>query len=78
MKRTVLITVRLPKGLLDGLEELVERGLYPNRSEAVRAAIVDLLERHRDGLLQFEGQQDYGQNADGQSRGGRAQSQEGI
>ncbi|MEZ0248000.1 MAG: ribbon-helix-helix domain-containing protein [Thermoproteus sp.] len=77
-EKTVLITVRLPRGLLEGLGDLVERGLYPNRSEAVRAAIMELLERHRDGLLRPEGEQHDGKDPNCQSRGGRAQGQEGI
>jgi DNA-binding PadR family transcriptional regulator len=39
MKR---VTVRVPKRLLADLEDAVERGLYPSRSEAIRAGIRSL------------------------------------
>ncbi|RLE78881.1 MAG: CopG family transcriptional regulator [Thermoprotei archaeon] len=40
-----LITVHLPKPLVEGLERLVELGHYPSRSEAIRVAIRDLLRK---------------------------------
>ena len=40
-----MITVHVPKGYLDGLNELVRNKRYPNRSEAVRIAIRDLLKQ---------------------------------
>jgi len=42
-----LITLYLPEDYLRALEELVRRGYYPNRAEAIRVAIRDLLKRHR-------------------------------
>lgn len=38
-----LITIHLPEKYIDKLEELVMRDLYPNRSEAIRMAVRDLL-----------------------------------
>jgi len=38
-----LITIHLPEKYIDKLEELVTRDLYPNRSEAIRMAVRDLL-----------------------------------
>ena len=40
-----LVSVTLPEKYLDGLEELVRRGRYPNRSAAIRAAVRELLLR---------------------------------
>ncbi len=40
-----LVTIHLPEAYLEGLERLVEKRLYPNRSEAIRVAIRDLLKR---------------------------------
>ena len=40
-----LIAVHLPDKLLDDIQQLVEKGLYPNRSEAIRIAIRDLLKQ---------------------------------
>ena len=39
-----LITLNLPEQYLEGLDELVRRGVYPHRAEAIRLAIRDLLE----------------------------------
>lgn len=40
-----LIAVHLPDRILTDIEQLVTKGLYPNRSEAIRIAIRDLLKR---------------------------------
>ncbi|MHA1595663.1 MAG: ribbon-helix-helix domain-containing protein [Candidatus Baldrarchaeia archaeon] len=41
-----LISVKIPDAYLEGLEILVKvKKLYPNRSEAIRVAIRDLLRR---------------------------------
>ena len=38
-----LVTVHLPESFVSGLDELVRMNRYPNRSEAIRASIRDLL-----------------------------------
>ena len=38
-----ILTVHLPDTYVKGLDELVSRRLYPNRSEAIRMAVRDLL-----------------------------------
>ena len=40
-----LIAVHLPDRIVTDIQELVDKGLYPNRSEAIRIAIRDLLKR---------------------------------
>lgn len=40
-----LIAVHLPERIIEDINRLVDRGLYPNRSEAIRIAIRDLLKR---------------------------------
>jgi Arc/MetJ-type ribon-helix-helix transcriptional regulator len=40
-----LVTVKLPEALVAGLDELVNSGLYPSRSAAIRAAVRDMLKR---------------------------------
>lgn len=40
------LAVRVPEPLLEGLDELVQQGLYKNRTEAVRAALHALTEAH--------------------------------
>ena len=38
-----LITVHLPDAYLQGLDKLIDADAYPNRSEAIRVAVRDLL-----------------------------------
>jgi Arc/MetJ-type ribon-helix-helix transcriptional regulator len=40
-----LVTVKLPEALIAGLDELVNSGMYPSRSSAIRAAVRDMLKR---------------------------------
>ncbi|ADY01142.1 putative transcriptional regulator, CopG family [Vulcanisaeta moutnovskia 768-28] len=41
----VLISVHIPKQMLEELDEFVKQGVFPSRSEAIRIAIRDLLYR---------------------------------
>jgi len=47
-----LIAVHLPEKLLSDIQRLVDNGLYPNRSEAIRIAIRDLLKHELWGRQQ--------------------------
>ncbi|MBP1449854.1 MAG: type II toxin-antitoxin system ParD family antitoxin [Thermoproteus sp.] len=38
-----MISLHLPRKMLEQIDELVRRGIYPNRSEVIRAAVRDLL-----------------------------------
>ena len=40
-----VVTVKVDEALLSGIEELVERGRYKSRSEAIRKAVAGFLER---------------------------------
>ena len=40
-----LVTVKLPEGLIKGLDDLVRQGMYPSRSSAIRAAVRDMLKK---------------------------------
>ena len=42
------VTVRMPDQQVEEIDELIDAGTFPNRSEAIRAAIRDLL-ADRDG-----------------------------
>jgi Arc/MetJ-type ribon-helix-helix transcriptional regulator len=39
------ISVKIPEALIEGMDELVKLGMYPNKSEIIRAAIRDLLRK---------------------------------
>ena len=45
-----VITINLPDIYLNGIEKLVQEDIYPNRSEAIRAAVRDfvLKEIHKE------------------------------
>ncbi len=47
-----LITVKMSDIYVKGLDKLVEIGMYPSRSEAIRVAVRDLLRRElwNDGM----------------------------
>ena len=40
-----LVTVKLPEKLIDDVDQLVQAGMYHSRSDAIRAAVRDLLRR---------------------------------
>jgi len=50
-----LVSVHLPKAMLVTLDNLVKKGIYPNRSEAIRDALAKLLAQYKD-VLRREGQ----------------------
>ena len=37
------VTLRIPKQQIEEVEQMVERGKYPNRSEAIRSAVREML-----------------------------------
>jgi Arc/MetJ-type ribon-helix-helix transcriptional regulator len=41
----VVTTIRLPKSYLDKIDILVKRGIFASRSEAIRTAVRELLQR---------------------------------
>ena len=47
-EKMVLISVHIPPAALEILDNMVQKGLYPSRSEAIRDAIRLLLEHFRD------------------------------
>jgi len=54
-EKMILVTLHVPKPLLDMIDDLVRRGIYPNRSEAIRDAIRLLLAHlcnHHEGRPQ--------------------------
>ncbi|WP_297421721.1 ribbon-helix-helix domain-containing protein [Thermococcus sp.] len=51
MAKMRIISVQLPQGLVNAMDQLVRRGVYPSRSEIIREAIRELLKRE---LYQLE------------------------
>ncbi|MGQ4872832.1 MAG: ribbon-helix-helix domain-containing protein [Promethearchaeota archaeon] len=49
-----LITCHLPEAYIQGIEELVNMNMYPNRSEVIRVAIRDLLKNELNLLSRKE------------------------
>jgi Arc/MetJ-type ribon-helix-helix transcriptional regulator len=45
MSKMRIISVQLPQGLINAMDQLVKKGVYPNRSEIIREAIRELLKR---------------------------------
>ncbi len=53
-----LITVHVPVAYLDGIDQLITSGSYPNRSEAIRVAIRDLLKEELGMLRRYQSSQE--------------------
>lgn len=43
------VTLRIPKQQIEGVERMVETGEFPNRSEAIRAAVREMLNEQNEG-----------------------------
>jgi Arc/MetJ-type ribon-helix-helix transcriptional regulator len=48
---TIQIAVRLPDDLVDGVDRMVRRGRFENRTEAVRMALERLVAQDREAQL---------------------------
>ncbi len=44
------VTLRIPEQQIDGVEQLVEKGEFPNRSEAIRSAVRELINEKQHKL----------------------------
>ena len=42
------VTLRIPKQQIDEVEQMVETGEFPNRSEAIRSAVREMLNERDD------------------------------
>jgi Arc/MetJ-type ribon-helix-helix transcriptional regulator len=42
------VTLRIPKAQIEDVERMVESGEFPNRSEAIRSAVRDMLNEQLD------------------------------
>ena len=52
------VTLRIPEQQIDEVEQLVETGEFPNRSEAIRAAVRDMIQE-RDGARERSGKRSW-------------------
>lgn len=43
------VTLRIPKKQIEEVERMVETGEFPNRSEAIRSAVREMLNEHDKG-----------------------------
>jgi len=46
------VTLRIPKQQIDEVEQMVESGQFPNRSEAIRSAVREMLSENQDSTSQ--------------------------
>jgi len=53
--KMILITVHLTEQQIKMLDYLVEKRLFPNRSEAIRVAVRELINRYLDRQKSIEG-----------------------
>jgi Arc/MetJ-type ribon-helix-helix transcriptional regulator len=42
------VTLRIPKQQIDAVEQMVNSGQYPNRSEAIRAAVREMVDEQQE------------------------------
>jgi len=42
------VTLRIPRQQIEEVEQMVERGKYPNRSEAIRSAVREMLDDQQE------------------------------
>jgi Arc/MetJ-type ribon-helix-helix transcriptional regulator len=43
------VTLRIPKQQIEEVEQMVDSGEFPNRSEAIRSAVREMLNEQGDG-----------------------------
>jgi Arc/MetJ-type ribon-helix-helix transcriptional regulator len=47
-----IVTVHLPEAYVEAIDNLVKNGYYPNRAEAIRMAVRDLIRREGHWLAE--------------------------
>lgn len=53
-KKMRLLTVHLPETYINAIDTLVQQDVFPNRSEAIRVAVRDLLKAELGGFVKIE------------------------
>ncbi|WP_290818550.1 ribbon-helix-helix domain-containing protein [Halovivax sp.] len=53
------VTLRIPKQQIEEVEQLVETGEFPNRSEAIRSAVREMINEQQDGRHERTGKRNW-------------------
>ena len=53
------VTLRIPKQQIEAVEQLVETGEFPNRSEAIRSAVREMINEQADGRHDRAGKRNW-------------------
>ena len=53
------VTLRIPKQQIDEVEQLVETGEFPNRSEAIRSAVREMINEQSEGRPERAGKRNW-------------------
>ncbi len=53
------VTLRIPKQQIEEVEQLVDSGEFPNRSEAIRSAVREMINEQYDGHSEQSGKRTW-------------------
>ncbi|ELY56801.1 ribbon-helix-helix domain-containing protein [Natronococcus sp. A-GB1] len=53
------VTLRIPKQQIEEVEQLVDSGEFPNRSEAIRSAVREMVNEQSDGRTEQTGKRNW-------------------
>ncbi|TMT87439.1 ribbon-helix-helix protein, CopG family [Haloterrigena sp. H1] len=53
------VTLRIPKQQIEEVEQLVDSGEFPNRSEAIRSAVREMINEQADGPTEQSGKRNW-------------------
>ncbi|AEH36867.1 MULTISPECIES: ribbon-helix-helix domain-containing protein [Halopiger] len=53
------VTLRIPKQQIEEVEQLVDSGEFPNRSEAIRSAVREMINEEYDGQTEQSRQRNW-------------------
>ncbi|MFC4248892.1 ribbon-helix-helix domain-containing protein [Natribaculum luteum] len=53
------VTLRIPKQQIEEVEQLVDSGEFPNRSEAIRSAVREMINEQNDGRHEQSGKRGW-------------------
>ncbi|MFD1563618.1 ribbon-helix-helix domain-containing protein [Haloarchaeobius amylolyticus] len=53
------VTLRIPKQQIEEVEQLVDSGEFPNRSEAIRSAVREMINEQADGHTEQSGKRNW-------------------